>query len=207
MGHTAEILIGRTFSRLTVVSESVNTCGNKRKWKCICECGKHVEVQAFSLTSGGTKSCGCLRAELIAARNKSHGMSGTPVYAVWNTMLQRCHNPESRQWPDYGGRGVIADPSWWDFRVFLTDMGTPPFIGASLERVDNNLGYSKTNCVWADSVSQANNTRKNVYVTYNNETLTVAQWARKLGLRPGTIRHRLKAGWDTNQALNQKIGR
>jgi hypothetical protein len=86
-----------------------------------------------------------------------HGLSRTPLYSIWNSMRQRCHNPKSRMYKWYGRRGIAVCPEWRDsFETFLADMGPRPQ-GTTLERKDNNLGYCKDNCIWATRKEQASN--------------------------------------------------
>jgi hypothetical protein len=88
----------------------------------------------------------------------THGMSRTRVYRVWAAMLQRCTNPLSPAWPDYGGRGITVCESWRSFESFYADMGTPP-PGLTIERMNNDSGYSLTNCRWATRSDQQRNRR------------------------------------------------
>jgi len=87
-----------------------------------------------------------------------HGMSGTGIYKVWDGMMQRCNNPKSKVWNVYGSRGVKVRPRWLKFENFFKDMPPrPPKM--TLERANNNLGYSKRNCRWATQSAQLRNTR------------------------------------------------
>lgn len=114
-------------------------------------------------------------------------------------MLQRTTNPSCKEYRLYGARGIIADPRWLDFQVFYTDMGEPN--GLTLERRDNNKGYSKENCYWADRFQQNQNTRRNRFMTMGDETLCVAEWARRAIVGLSTFQARIFAGWSLEDAL------
>lgn len=154
--------VGQTFGKLTVeavVGRHVFPSGASAVVvSCVCECGKRRSVLLRSLVSGNTKSCGCLLAKNTGDRTRRHGMYRTKEYSAWAAMLARCTNPNHPNYKHYGGRGITVDESWSVFDNFIRDMGRRPK-GASIERVDNNMGYSKTNCVWADRFTQARNKR------------------------------------------------
>lgn len=99
-----------------------------------------------------------------------HGMHKTPEYTAWHDMKGRCLNPNHRSYAYYGGRGITIDESWLEFENFYRDMGPRPS-GLTLDRIDNDKGYSKDNCRWANRIVQMGNTRrnnKNVGVSFNN---------------------------------------
>lgn len=178
---------GQVFGRLTATSDAYT----KGKYKYVsveCSCGVRKEVAQASLLKGASKSCGCLSAELTSARSTTHGMRSSPVYAVWNSMVQRCCNAENVQYPDYGGRGITVQDAWRTFEGFYADMGDPPFKGAMLERIDNDKGYYKDNCTWATRTEQNRNQRKNKLYTFNGETQGLWVWAERLNI-PYKILH------------------
>lgn len=90
---------------------------------------------------------------------RTHGMSQTRIYKRWNTMVMRCHNPNSTIYHKYGALGISVCDRWRTFENFYEDMGDPPFEGATLERLDSNNDYSPENVIWADYVTQNNNRR------------------------------------------------
>jgi hypothetical protein len=154
-------LHGKKFGRLTVLSENGSIrekTGTTKLWLCRCDCGKEVSVRAGNLLQGRSLSCGCLRTERVVAANTTHGMSSTRIYKVWASMVMRCTNPRNKVFNHYGGRGVTVCDDWLTFDNFHRDMGDRPK-GGTLERVDNNKGYSKDNCVWASWGAQRINKR------------------------------------------------
>jgi hypothetical protein len=154
-------LSGMTFSRWTVLGRDENArvgAGVQRRWVCKCSCGIVRSVSATALRTGKSRSCGCLQAEEVAARNTRHGQYGTRTYEAWHSMLQRCREsgPASR-W--YNARGIAVCERWQNsFEAFLADMGECPE-RLTLDRVDNNSGYSKENCRWATWEQQNANRR------------------------------------------------
>lgn len=115
-------------------------------------------------------------------------------------MVSRCHNPRCRAYPSYGGRGVKVCAEWRRFENFYADMGDPA-TGMTLDRIDNDLGYSKTNCRWATHKTQNNNKRDNVLLDFRGKTLNVTQWSEELGVPRQLIYDRLRTGWDAERAL------
>jgi hypothetical protein len=137
--------------------------------------------------------------------NRVHGDAGRiPEYGIWQAMIQRCTNPNSENWPRYGGRGISVCRSWQaDFRSFLMDMGKRPNVDFSLDRVENNGNYEPANCRWAPIKVQARNTRTNRFLVINGERRTVAEWSELSGIKANTIVTRLRLGWSEAKAVNE----
>jgi len=148
---------GDKFGRLTVVKYAGNG-----KQVCRCDCGNETIVATVTLTSGHTKSCGCLRRERTRESRFKHGLSDTAEHAIWRNMIQRCDNPNHISFRYYGKKGVRVCPSWTGstgFINFLVDVWFRPY-GLSLDRIDNEGNYDPTNTRWADRFQQARNKRK-----------------------------------------------
>ena len=120
-------------------------------------------------------------------------------------MKERCLNPNHKSFNRYGGRGITICQRWLDsFQNFLDDMGTMP-IGMSLDRKDVNGNYEPGNCRWATSEEQANNKANNRVLEFKGKKQTIAQWAREVGMSREALRHRLNAGWSSEDALTMKL--
>ncbi len=121
-----------------------------------------------------------------------HGLKGTSIYNIWINMRRRCNDVNNKQYPWYGGRGIKVCDRWQnDVAAFNHDMGPRPSKAHGVERKNNNLGYSPSNCVWATSKEQANNRRSSRLITHNGKTQCVLDWARALGLDPTNLARRL----------------
>lgn len=177
-------LTGKTFGQLEVVG-FVGGFG-QRLWRCKCSCGGEALVPTGNLKNGNTTSCGCKRRNSLT----KHGMARTKIYMLWRSMRDRCDNPNNSAYHNYGGRGISYDPSWAIFDSFYADMGNPPH-GGTLERKDNNEGYSKANCRWATRKEQCNNKRTNRMMTAFGKTQSVAMWAAEYGMKERTLHNRL----------------
>jgi len=174
--------VGNSYSRLRVIA--LSNGGDRTRWICVCDCGSFKVADGAKLRNGHTKSCGCLR---LTNRFVAHGHAAggetkaSPTYVSWASMLTRCTNPKSAGYSGYGGKGVEVCQSWKDFSQFLADMGERP-TGLTLERKDNDKGYSPENCKWATKTEQARNRGMVLSVLYQNQVKSLAQWCAELKL-------------------------
>jgi hypothetical protein len=195
-------LVGKTFGRLTVVSEMPNNGPKKHMWLCRCECGTEKAIDGEGLRRGRTKSCGCVTERGRASA--THGLSKTNEYHIWIGMRTRCSVPTVDNYKHYGAKGIKVCERWQNsFPNFLADVGPRPSKHHTLDRKDPNGDYEPGNCRWADNITQANNRSDNRMVCYRGETLTLANALRKAGNIVGkaTARSRLKKGWPMEAAL------
>ena len=204
MGRAKDIT-GQRFSRLIVIKFSHSDKG--MMWECKCDCGNTVVVKGTQLRNGHTKSCGCYQHDKRMENFTKHNLCNTPTYTTWDSMIQRCTNHNNTNYPRYGGRGITVCDKWLSFEGFIEEMGLrPPKF--TLDRIDYNKGYYKENCRWISMKRQANNTSKNVNITYNGETHTVSEWAEKLHINRNTLNNRLfRSKWSVKDAFTKEVAR
>lgn len=189
---------GKKFGSLIYVQDAARSKSGRRMIKCLCDCGTTVSVHLSHLTSGHTKSCGCLSSEVTITRNRTHGMAGSmPEYMIWKSMKSRCSNPLEKCYKNYGGRGIVVAPEWTsDFPRFLADVGRRPSPSHTLDRYPNNDGnYEPGNVRWATRTEQSHNKRNNSRVIINGVGRVLAEVCREIGFPCTVARYRQRAGW------------
>lgn len=169
-----------------------------------CDCGNIGFYDYYRIKIGRTKSCGCLRIDGQSARMKTHGMSNTKVFKNWLKMIERCTYEKGLQYKDYGGRGITVCRRWLKFENFLKDMGDRPEGKNSIDRIDNSKGYSKSNCRWANFTTQNRNKRNNFIIIHEGKKYHSWDLLPEFNIKSGTIKARLKDGWDIKKALTTK---
>lgn len=132
--------------------------------------------------------------------NLKHGMAETPTWRSWSMMRRRCNGYTPLHKRVYVDRGIKVCERWKVFENFLADMGIRPE-GKTLDRIDNNKGYSPDNCRWATSYEQMANRRFSKIIEYNGKRQTIAAWSRELGIDRNTIPKRIKKGWPIEKVL------
>lgn len=199
-------LTGKRFYRLTAIKRVENK-GNKTMWLCKCDCGNYATVCGAYLTNGHTKSCGCYSRE----RSKTHGHHDHPLYRVWLGIRTRCYNSTDSSYKNYGGRGIKMCDEWLNnFKSFYDWSIANGYKNERLEsgrnkwtvdRIDNNGDYCPENCRWTDQKTQANNTRRNRFITINGESRTLEQWTQILGVARESLRQRDIQGLKNDELL------
>lgn len=206
-------MIGQRFGRLIIVADAgrvLQPSGQSKKiWECLCDCGKKVIVRQGKLRSGITKSCGCFRVDNTIEMRTTHGKHGTAEFNILQGIKQRCFNTNSDAYKHYGGRGITVCDRWLGkdgLEQFIADMGLRPSPQHTIDRKDNDKGYSPENCRWATAKEQANNTRRNTFIEFNGETKTLSDWATTYGIKGPTLCQRLyRSKWTIEKALTTPI--
>lgn len=144
------------------------------------------------------------------ARNYRHGYKTAgryaPEYAIWNNLIARCTNPNNSKYARYGGRGITVCDRWAkDFVNFLDDMGRRPSPDHSIDRIDNDGGYTLANCRWATRKEQCRNRASSRFIEFGGASRTAAEWAEIIGVSQTTLHARLKSGWTIERALSQPL--
>lgn len=190
-------LIGLTFGRAKVTSHATNDKWGNPRSTLLCSCGTIFVSANGDLRKGDTKSCGCLQKE----KRITHGMSGTATYRAWGNMIQRCTNPNLPNYHRYGGKGITVCEEWLNsFEAFHRDMGDCPE-GLEIERVNNELGYFKENCVWGTYIEQARNKSTSRIVTFSGITACLAELCEFFNKNYHRVLHRLQKGWSVDRAF------
>lgn len=199
-------LTGRQVNDWTVIQHTTMGSRKVSAWLCRCVCGVERPVAAANIRSGRSRGCGCKKLARIGEANTHHGHSkGGKVsseYVTWRNMHARCYNPKSKAYRHYGARGIRVCNRWrCSFENFLADMGPRPDPKFTIERKNNDLGYSPDNCIWADCCVQ-NNHRTNVKLyEYHGLSLSLSQWARLTPVKRSCLNMRVRTGWTTEEIL------
>lgn len=203
-------LTGQTFGRWEVLGRgedriSPNAKRVYRMWTCRCSCKKHTvkDVYEFNLLNGKSNSCGCLNSEKTVERNKTHMLSNTRLYSIWSNIKKRCNNKNDPRYSSYGGRGINVCAEWSNnFLSFYTWAISNGYKdNLSIDRIDNNKGYSPNNCKWSTNQEQSNNRRSNHNININGTTKTLTEWSKQFGIDNDLVSYRIKHGWSPEKAL------
>lgn len=202
----ASDITGQRFHKL--IAEKIAVGVKPRSWVCACDCGGSIVAVTGVLLSGVRKSCGCLRRAVLGDRTRTHGMANSRTtgyvsraYGVWQAMRDRCKNANRKDYYRYGGRGITVCMEWDDsFEVFLEEMGEPP-VGMTLDRIDNDGPYCKSNCRWASRKEQVYNSTQVRLITVDGITRPLRAWLDLQGITRGSFYYQLKQGRKPEQIL------
>ena len=197
--------LGKVHGDRLVIAKGERSHRGVQYWICRCLlCGAEHSVRGVALRQNAAGRClSC--ASKKAPKYRTHGMTKSAEFRAWSSMIRRCTNSNDDRWDDYGGRGITVSERWMTFDLFFVDMGHRPSIRHSIERLDNNKGYDKANCVWATPEEQNNNKRTNAIVQFDGRMQSVSRWAKERGIKYATLFSRIKRGWSVERALTEPI--
>ena len=206
-----ENIIGHTFGRLLVLDQvetRISPNGTKKyMFKCKCQCGNIKIVEKYSLLNGLTISCGCYSKERASKGNKTHGLSSTRLYKIWQHMKDRCLNQINKDFAQYGGRGITICDEWkndfqsfakWAYEHHYTDQLT-------LDRINVNGNYSPDNCRFATMKMQGHNRRGSLNFLLNGTIMNLSDIAIITEIPYSTLYSRVVSkGMNITDAINIK---
>lgn len=199
-------ITGATYGKLSVIKllerqKKPEYPRSRSVWLCQCACGEFVSATQAILSTGDKQSCGC------TSRARRVGTDSKYLYSTWNGIRNRCTNPNTNNYKNYGAVGVHFHQPWSeDFQSFkeyvLSTLGHRPSNKHSIDRIDNECGYVPGNVRWATRVVQNNNTSRNIVITHNGVSRSLSEWCQLLGIRYGKAYERIvKLGWSQHKAL------
>lgn len=134
-----------------------------------------------------------------------HGMCNTRPYRIWNSMKQRCSNPNAISYKYYGAKGTSVCSEWEEFLCFYSWAMSHGYAdNLTIDRIDTNGNYEPSNCRWVTNKEQQNNTSYTRLLTFDGETLSIMQWAEKTGIHPNMLYKRIRRGWGIEKAIKTK---
>ncbi len=198
---------GKRFGKLTVICHDGEDGQGRKLYLCKCDCGNERTLRLESLTYGTCiKSCTRCTMLIKATKVTRHGMFKSPTYKSWQSMKTRCTNTIDKNFEHYGARGITVCDRWLNsFENFYEDMGDRPE-GLSLDRIDNNGNYEKSNCKWSTRTEQGRNQNSNRIVTYNGKDMCLMEAVERYSKHQySTVHSRLRVGWSIEDALEKPI--
>lgn len=215
--HYYKDLKGEKFGRLIAEKYLYTNYRRKAVWKCKCDCGNYIEISSEKLTTGNTRSCGCLHIETtrrnvqkaIEKQTKYYTEEEKIIYHTFFQIKRRCYNSKCKAYKNYGGRGIKVCDEWLEnsksFYLWSINNGWEK--GLSIDRINVNGDYEPNNCRWITNLVQQNNKRNNRYLIYKGEKHSTAEWARILNIPISTIADRIRRGYSVEKILNNEYTR
>jgi hypothetical protein len=206
-----KVVPGERFSSLTVIKEAESIKPGKYKIRmihCKCDCGNETIVRLEYLKSGHTKSCGCASTKELVKHRRTHGLSGTRLYGIWNGMKNRCYNKNRKSFKDYGAKGIRVCDEWLEFEPFYNwAMKNGYKENLSIERKDSMGNYEPSNCTWIPFEEQAKNKRNTIYLEYKGVKKSLSEWSEILKIKHEILYSRYSFGWTTDRIFEQPVRR
>lgn len=200
-----EDLTGRRIGRLTAIEETDERRNGSVVWVCKCDCGNYKRISAQCLKSGRVLSCGCYNKE----KDFRHGESHTRLHHAWSSMKDRCINPKSKEYPNYGGRGIKVCDEWLNsyeaFRDWSYENGFAEDAErgkCTIDRIDVNGDYEPSNCRWVNMKTQCRNRRNNAVIECDGESHCLSEWAEILNVPYGQLASRYRRGWSPYEIIH-----
>ena len=195
-------LTGKKIYNMKVISFAGINDKGRSTWLCECDCGNKKIVVGSELKRGKVKSCGCLNKTI-------NGLYKSRLYRIHHLMICRCYTKSTTAYPLYGGRGIKICDDWLGENGFMNFYNWAMTHGYSekltIDRIDVDGDYCPENCRWATHEEQSNNTRNNRKLLFDNQTLTISQWSRKIGINRNTLDKRLRSGWTIEDAITKPV--
>lgn len=184
----------------------VNGLIKRRQAMFRCGCGNKFIAQIYKVKTFETQSCGCLHKKATSESNSTHGLTKHKLYRVWKSMKARCYNKNVSQYKDYGGRGVTVCDEWGksfiNFFRWCMDNGWEDGLQLDKDIKGDGMSYSPNNCLFVTPKQNSNKRKTSKYLTYNNETHTVSEWADKVGISLRALYSRLWRNWPLEKCFN-----
>ena len=198
-------ITGQKYGKLTAIKRVETQKDKKPVWLFQCECGNFHTARKAAVLSGATRSCGkCCHTK--PPLNITHGMSKSRVYSVWASMKRRCSEKDKLHYSRYYGRGIRVCKEWQSFDNFWEWAKNNGYSDdLTIDRIDNNRGYSPDNCRWTTTYVQARNKRTNVNITYRGETHCLADWAKIFNIDSRTLGHRFRMGYQGDDLFREVV--
>lgn len=192
-------LTGHRFGKL-VALEDIGRANGGVVWKCQCDCGSITQVRANHLVRGLVVSCGCYNREVIS----KHNMTNTAIYSAWQSMKNRCENPNAQEYRRYGGRGIRVCDEWSNNSEAFIEwaLANGWERGLSLDRIDNDGDYEPDNCRWVTMKTQGRNRSNCCYISDGDETHCLSEWAEILNEPYAKLVSRHRRGWSDKEVLH-----
>lgn len=205
MGKTQNIT-GQKFGKLTAIRVDHQEKDYRYCWLFKCDCGEYIVARKSEVMGGRKKSC----PKCGYATQTKHGQKGTRLYAVWNSMKQRCLNKKHKSYNSYGGRGITICKEWENdfinFYNWAMSSGyneNAKFMQCTIDRIDVNGNYEPTNCRWVNQEAQSENRNTSRKIEYNGQVHCLSEWARILKIKRDKLKYKLNKGFSIEEVIKE----
>lgn len=197
---------GNRFGKLIVIEDAIKL-PNKTQNYCFvkCDCGNTKHIMKSSLIHAKTLSCGCIHKEWLIDRSKKHGLCGTKIYKLFRGIVSRCYYKKNKGYMYYGGRGISIHNEWLENPMCFYDwaMQNGYKEGLSIERIDVNGNYEPSNCKWIPTIEQSMNTRRTIYIDYNNKKYRLHELCKIYSVESKNVHAYIKRNGNTEGVIKK----